>query len=190
MIKAVYPGTFDPLTRGHEDLVRRASKLFDSVGGQSVIGISAAPGLALEALSGGPQAAAQLNLSWVTELKDATEYKKLAAQLKQKLLPGVHEVAVTDDGTGGFTLVPRGVPVAASLRVKFLDQYLFVTAGSNTLADRSEAAFSRGERTLKDDTAHKTSLAALPNTQHFLMWLDSGRRFIAALHSMATECVV
>ena len=31
MIKAVYPGTFDPLTRGHEDLVRRASTLFDSV---------------------------------------------------------------------------------------------------------------------------------------------------------------
>jgi pantetheine-phosphate adenylyltransferase len=29
MIRAVYPGTFDPLTRGHEDLVRRASKLFD-----------------------------------------------------------------------------------------------------------------------------------------------------------------
>ena len=31
MIKAVYPGTFDPLTRGHEDLVRRAAKLYDSV---------------------------------------------------------------------------------------------------------------------------------------------------------------
>ena len=29
MIRAVYPGTFDPLTRGHEDLVRRATKLFD-----------------------------------------------------------------------------------------------------------------------------------------------------------------
>jgi pantetheine-phosphate adenylyltransferase len=29
--KAVYPGTFDPLTRGHEDLVRRASRLFDTV---------------------------------------------------------------------------------------------------------------------------------------------------------------
>lgn len=26
---AVYPGTFDPFTRGHEDLVRRASLLFD-----------------------------------------------------------------------------------------------------------------------------------------------------------------
>ncbi|HZE61839.1 MAG TPA: pantetheine-phosphate adenylyltransferase [Burkholderiales bacterium] len=31
MIKAVYPGTFDPLTRGHEDLVRRASTLFDQL---------------------------------------------------------------------------------------------------------------------------------------------------------------
>src|SRR5687768_15408756 len=31
MDKAVYPGTFDPITRGHEDLVRRASGLFDQV---------------------------------------------------------------------------------------------------------------------------------------------------------------
>jgi pantetheine-phosphate adenylyltransferase len=36
MIKAVYPGTFDPLTRGHEDLVRRASRLFDTL----VLGIA------------------------------------------------------------------------------------------------------------------------------------------------------
>lgn len=28
---AVYPGTFDPMTRGHEDLVRRASNLFQKV---------------------------------------------------------------------------------------------------------------------------------------------------------------
>ena len=31
MIKAIYPGTFDPLTRGHEDLVRRASTIFDTL---------------------------------------------------------------------------------------------------------------------------------------------------------------
>ena len=36
MLRAVYPGTFDPLTRGHEDLVRRASKLFDHV----VVGVA------------------------------------------------------------------------------------------------------------------------------------------------------
>ncbi len=28
---AIYPGTFDPFTRGHEDLVRRAALLFDRV---------------------------------------------------------------------------------------------------------------------------------------------------------------
>ena len=26
---AVYPGTFDPITLGHEDIVRRAAGLFD-----------------------------------------------------------------------------------------------------------------------------------------------------------------
>lgn len=30
-MKVVYPGTFDPFTRGHEDLVRRAARLFDVV---------------------------------------------------------------------------------------------------------------------------------------------------------------
>lgn len=29
--RAVYPGTFDPITRGHEDLVRRAAEIFDEV---------------------------------------------------------------------------------------------------------------------------------------------------------------
>ncbi len=31
MIRVVYPGTFDPLTRGHEDVVRRAAGLFGEV---------------------------------------------------------------------------------------------------------------------------------------------------------------
>ncbi|WP_341677669.1 pantetheine-phosphate adenylyltransferase [Niveibacterium sp. SC-1] len=33
---AVYPGTFDPLTRGHEDLVRRAARLF----GRVIVGVA------------------------------------------------------------------------------------------------------------------------------------------------------
>lgn len=36
LTKAVYPGTFDPLTHGHEDLVRRAANIFGSV----VVGIA------------------------------------------------------------------------------------------------------------------------------------------------------
>ena len=31
MTRALYPGTFDPLTRGHEDLMRRAAAMFDHV---------------------------------------------------------------------------------------------------------------------------------------------------------------
>jgi len=31
LTKAIYPGTFDPITRGHEDLVLRAARLFDNV---------------------------------------------------------------------------------------------------------------------------------------------------------------
>ncbi len=31
MIRVVYPGTFDPITRGHEDVVRRAAGLFGEV---------------------------------------------------------------------------------------------------------------------------------------------------------------
>lgn len=30
-LKVVYPGTFDPITKGHEDIVRRASSLFSEV---------------------------------------------------------------------------------------------------------------------------------------------------------------
>lgn len=39
-VSAMYPGTFDPVTLGHEDLVRRASRLFDKV----VVAIAANPG--------------------------------------------------------------------------------------------------------------------------------------------------
>jgi pantetheine-phosphate adenylyltransferase len=36
MTVAVYPGTFDPFTRGHEDLVRRASSIF----GELIVGVA------------------------------------------------------------------------------------------------------------------------------------------------------
>ncbi len=39
-VAAMYPGTFDPITLGHEDLVKRAGRVFDKV----VVAIAADPG--------------------------------------------------------------------------------------------------------------------------------------------------
>lgn len=39
MIKVIYPGTFDPITKGHMDLVERAAKLFDHI----VIAVAESP---------------------------------------------------------------------------------------------------------------------------------------------------
>jgi pantetheine-phosphate adenylyltransferase len=37
---AIYPGTFDPITKGHTDLIKRATKLFDKV----IVAVAANPG--------------------------------------------------------------------------------------------------------------------------------------------------
>ncbi|MDH5580072.1 MAG: adenylyltransferase/cytidyltransferase family protein, partial [Betaproteobacteria bacterium] len=42
MNTAVYPGTFDPITNGHVDLVQRAVRLFDRV----IVAVAANPGKA------------------------------------------------------------------------------------------------------------------------------------------------
>ncbi|MDX1811569.1 MAG: pantetheine-phosphate adenylyltransferase [Gammaproteobacteria bacterium] len=38
-ITAVYPGTFDPITNGHTDIIQRASKMFDKV----IVAVAASP---------------------------------------------------------------------------------------------------------------------------------------------------
>ena len=42
MDKVIYPGTFDPITHGHEDLVYRASRLFNKV----IVAVAASSGKA------------------------------------------------------------------------------------------------------------------------------------------------
>lgn len=39
-VKALYPGTFDPITNGHSDLVARAAQMFDHV----VVAVAESPG--------------------------------------------------------------------------------------------------------------------------------------------------
>jgi len=40
MAVAIYPGTFDPITNGHTDLIQRAAKLFDKV----IVAVAASSG--------------------------------------------------------------------------------------------------------------------------------------------------
>jgi len=39
MVKAIYPGTFDPITNGHSDIIKRAAKLFKHV----TVAVAASP---------------------------------------------------------------------------------------------------------------------------------------------------
>jgi len=56
-VAAMYPGTFDPITLGHEDLVRRASELFDRV----VVAIADNPGAKAPMFSNGERVAMAAN---------------------------------------------------------------------------------------------------------------------------------
>jgi pantetheine-phosphate adenylyltransferase len=40
MQTAIYPGTFDPITNGHSDLIHRAARLFDRV----IVAVASSPG--------------------------------------------------------------------------------------------------------------------------------------------------
>lgn len=39
MVTAIYPGTFDPITNGHSDIIERATRLFD----RTIVAVAASP---------------------------------------------------------------------------------------------------------------------------------------------------
>ena len=119
-IKAVYPGTFDPLTRGHEDLVRRAAALFGGV----IVGVADSHGkrpfftieerieMAREVLSAYPNVTvlgfsgllrdfvisqnARLILRGLRAVSDF-EYEFQMAGMNRVLIPDVETVFLTPD---------------------------------------------------------------------------------------------
>ena len=118
MVRAVYPGTFDPLTRGHEDLFRRAAALFNQI----IVGIAdsrskrplftlderleiAREALApyknvqVEAFRGllvnfAKQHQAQVILRGVRSVADF-EYEAQLAGMNRQMMPGVETVFMT-----------------------------------------------------------------------------------------------
>ncbi len=122
---AVYPGTFDPITCGHVDLVDRAAPLFERL----VVGVAASPAkgpalplelrvqLAREALSAHPnvevrgfdcllahfvqQVGAGVILRGLRAVSDF-EYEFQLASMNRHLIPGVETLFLTPAEQYGF----------------------------------------------------------------------------------------
>lgn len=119
-IKAVYPGTFDPMTRGHEDLVRRASALFpelvvgvaDSRGKRPFFSLAERVAMAREVLAAYPNVevhgfsgllrdfvlsqGARVILRGLRAVSDF-EYEFQMAGMNRSLIPDVETVFLTPD---------------------------------------------------------------------------------------------
>ncbi|WP_374659156.1 pantetheine-phosphate adenylyltransferase [Inhella sp.] len=117
-MKAIYPGTFDPLTLGHEDILRRAARLFPQV----VLAVAVAhhkktlfslderltmarealadlPGVEVIAFDGlladfARAQGAQVLVRGVRSMTDF-DYEAQMAGINQHLLPGVETVILT-----------------------------------------------------------------------------------------------
>jgi pantetheine-phosphate adenylyltransferase len=105
MLTVVYPGTFDPFTRGHEDLVRRAAKLFERV----VIGIA-------DSESKRPMFAAAERIAMAREV--LAEHRTVeVAGFSGLLMDFVHSI--------GATVIVRGLRAVSDF------EYEFQMAGMN-----------------------------------------------------------
>jgi len=99
MLTVVYPGTFDPFTRGHEDLVRRAAKLFERV----VIGIA-------DSESKRPMFAAAERIAMAREV--LAEHRNVeVAGFSGLLMDFVHSI--------GATVIVRGLRAVSDFEYEF-----------------------------------------------------------------------
>ncbi|WP_312130397.1 pantetheine-phosphate adenylyltransferase [Diaphorobacter nitroreducens] len=117
-VLAVYPGTFDPITLGHEDLVRRAARLFDRVivavaiahHKKTLFSLDERMEMARQALADCPQVqvepfeglvteftAARGGTAMVRGLRSGTDfdYEFQLAGMNRALVPGVETVFLT-----------------------------------------------------------------------------------------------
>jgi len=85
-VVALYPGTFDPFTRGHEDIVRRAALLFEEV--VVAVGFS---GLLMDFVRAQRARVVLRGLRAVSDF----EYEFQMAGMNRKLYPDVETVFLT-----------------------------------------------------------------------------------------------
>ncbi len=113
---ALYPGTFDPITNGHTDLVRRAARLFDEV---------------IVAVAANPQKQPLFNLSERVELA-----RTVLADIKGTKVTGFDNLLIDCVRQHGGNVILRGLRAASDF------EYEFQLAGMNRrLAPEVETVF-------------------------------------------------
>ena len=96
---ALYPGTFDPITNGHHDLVRRAASIFDRV----VIAIAA-----------NPSKAPRFSLATRVELA-----KAVLADVPNVEVYGYAELTVDFARKNGLNVIIRGLRAVSDFEFEF-----------------------------------------------------------------------
>ena len=128
-ISAMYPGTFDPITLGHEDFVRRASRLYDRV----VVAVAADTGKKETMFSFGERVAlAQEVLSDVDNIEVAG-YKGLTIDfaVENGLAVIVRGLRAVSDFEYEFQLASMNRVLTQKVETAFLtptDKYTFISS--------------------------------------------------------------
>lgn len=149
----------------------------DAIGDQGVMAVIADKNYRFDMNKGPKDALGSLAVTWIQQLKDKPSAEKVVSILKQKLFDTLLKSAfkVTPDGVG-FSAEPvqagAGMP---SIKVKFLDDHLFVSVGASALVERSLSAYKDGKDPLGDDGAHQSALGAMPGDAYVVVWTDTGR---------------
>ena len=115
-MKAMYPGTFDPITNGHQDLIRRAARIFDEV----VVAIAANPGKA-----------PLLTLDQRVELA-----RQVVADLPNVSVTGYTGLTVEFARSHGIGVVIRGLRAVSDFEFEFQ-----LATMSRHLSDQVETVF-------------------------------------------------
>jgi pantetheine-phosphate adenylyltransferase len=98
-IGAMYPGTFDPITRGHEDLIRRCVRLFDRV---------------VVAIASNPKKAPLFTLDERVELA-----KEVLRDLPEVSVTGYTGLTVEFARANGFKAIIRGLRAVSDFEYEF-----------------------------------------------------------------------
>jgi cytidyltransferase-like protein len=96
---AIYPGTFDPITNGHHDLIRRAASIFDHV---------------IVAIAANPNKAPMFNLEERVELA-----RRVLDDLSNVVVAGYSELTVDFARNNNATVVLRGLRAVSDFEFEF-----------------------------------------------------------------------